>query len=79
MVAASLVATVSGDPTYREPLSTSLWNRPKEGGAYLRSRDDVSYHSFQYGQVLHGSQRRDDTVCVQRKRSRNELQTSGVP
>src|SRR5258705_11271899 len=49
MVAASLVATVSGDPTYSDPLAISARNLSMVGRAHPRSRDDVSSIAAQCG------------------------------
>jgi len=40
MAAASLVATVSGDPTYSDPPAISVWNLLIVGG-HPRSADDA--------------------------------------
>jgi len=49
MAAASLVATVSGDPTYSDPPAISAWKVSTVGRAHPRSRDAASSASAQYG------------------------------
>ncbi len=49
MLAASLVATVSGDPTYCDPSATSAWNLFSVGRAQPRSADAASSVACQCG------------------------------